>query len=113
MKKPPKDPNVYLLDILLQIQKILTYTQAGDRDGKTYDAVQYCLMVIGEAARRVPDSIKASYPSVPWREINGLRNLLIHEYEDIIESVVWKIVEVHLPQLKPEIEQLIQTLEGN
>jgi uncharacterized protein with HEPN domain len=72
-------------------------------DDKTTFAVIRAIEIIGEAAKKVPDDIKDSYTEIPWREIAGTRNKLIHEYFGVNLSVVWRTVQEDLP---PLIEQL-------
>jgi len=83
-------------DILDAIQNILSYTAGMDysalsEDRRTFDAVIRNLEVIGKAAAHVPESVQISYPQVPWRQMKGIRNMLIHEYfgvdkEDYLEN---------------------------
>lgn len=68
--------------------------------------------VMGEAARRISEQTRLQYPSVPWRKITGLRNVLIHDYDSIDLNQVWKIVEHELPVLKPQIEDIVRQLHS-
>ena len=62
--------------------------------------------IIGEAARRVSDTAKAAYPDVEWRRIIGLRNVVIHEYEEIDYSRHWGVIQEDLPRLIARLESL-------
>jgi len=64
------------------------------------DAVIRDLEVIGEAGKRISDKLKDGYPDVPWRNIAGLRNILIHQYMEVDIAEVWNIIERDLPLLK-------------
>lgn len=64
------------------------------------------LEVIGEASRFVSDETKAKFTAIPWREIAGMRNRLIHEYFDVDHSIVWEVAHTQLPALKEEFEQV-------
>jgi uncharacterized protein with HEPN domain len=66
------------------------------------EAIVRCFEVMGEAARRVSPETKRAWPKVPWQDLADLRNHLIHEYEDIVPSVVWDSVE----RLVPKVERL-------
>ncbi|WP_297090706.1 DUF86 domain-containing protein [Thermococcus sp.] len=77
-------------------------------DKKTVDAVLRNLEIIGEAARNIPDEVRERYPSVPWRRIVGLRNVVIHHYFGVDLSVVWVIVSSQLEELKEEIEKIVE-----
>ena len=63
--------------------------------------------VLGEAARRVPDEFRARYPDVPWRQTNNLRNVLIHDYDTVDFDTLWEIVQLNLPPLVRQLEQII------
>jgi len=77
-------------------------------DDKTVFAVIRALEIIGEAAKNMPESIKKDYPSVPWREMTGIRDKLIHGYFGVKLDVVWETIQRDLPLLKPLIAQIIK-----
>lgn len=98
----------YINDIRDSIEKIHRFTNGMDyttftHDEKTAYAAIRALEVIGEAAKKIPDSIKSQYSSVPWRDIESMRNKLIHEYFGVILSVVWKTIKEDLPVLRDAI----------
>jgi uncharacterized protein with HEPN domain len=68
------------------------------------------LQLIGEAARTLPDTVRAQAPSIPWSQIIGMRNILVHTYFDIDIDVVWNAVRRDIPALKPSIERLLASL---
>ena len=68
----------------------------------------HTLEMIGEAARRVTEDDRASYPAVPWQDIVDLRNRLIHGYDQVDYDTVWQIVLEDLPQLAAELERITQ-----
>ncbi|MNJ76878.1 hypothetical protein D3C77_742600 [compost metagenome] len=72
------------------------------------DAVVRNLEIIGEAARNVNDEVKMKYQEIPWRNMIGLRNILIHEYFGIDESIVWEVATRNLREIKPIIMRAIQ-----
>ena len=70
------------------------------------NAVIRRLEIIGEAVKQIPDSIRNKYPAVPWKNIAGMRDVLIHEYFGVNLDRTWKVVEKNLPLLKREITKL-------
>jgi uncharacterized protein with HEPN domain len=66
-------------------------------DPRTVEAVQFNLIVIGEAARHVPDDVAARYTEVPWREMRGLRNVIAHAYFSVSLPTVWATITADLP----------------
>ena len=68
-------------------------------------ALVACLGIVGEAARQVSQETRQQYPSVPWQDIVGMRNRLVHEYFDINNDVVWQTVKIELPRLIEVLEQ--------
>ena len=109
--------NVYLQDIVEAINRIETYVKNTTRfgfetDRMLFDAVVRNLEIIGEAVKRVPDSIRKNHPSVAWRKIAGLRDRLIHAYFDIDVDIIWDVVQSELPTLKIQIRRIIEEAYG-
>ena len=103
----------YLRDIIDAVGKIEKFTEGMDSEGfcaddKTAYAVIRALEIIGEATKKVPQNIKESYPQVPWREMAGIRDKLIHDYFGVNLEVIWRTVQEDLPALKPRILQILQ-----
>ena len=76
------------------------------KDEKTIDSVIRNLEIIGEAARSIPDDFKVQHPDIPWDEMIGMRNKVIHEYFGVDHEIVWKTVTDDLPTLKKMLEYL-------
>jgi uncharacterized protein with HEPN domain len=76
------------------------------------DAVIRELEVLGEAARRVSEQARAGSPEIPWSQIVGLRNRLIHEYFRVRLGLVWEVVTTELPPLIERLEEIVPS-EGN
>ena len=71
------------------------------------DSVIRRLLVIAEAARRVSDTTRQTLPNVSWQEINGMRNRLVHEYDDVNLNIVWDVVQSEIPPLIEELKSQI------
>jgi len=69
------------------------------------------LQIIGEAARALPEDVRALVPEIPWSEIIGMRNILVHGYFDIDTDIVWDAATRDVPAIKPAVERLLKTLE--
>jgi len=110
-----KDPRVYLAHILECAEKIERYTKGGERkflkDTMTQDAVIRNFEIIGEAAKRVPESYRRRHSEIPWRLMAGFRDVLIHAYEGVDLKRVWRIARGDLPRLKAAIEKILPPLE--
>jgi len=70
--------------------------------------VERKLEIIGEATKRISNEFKQRYPDIPWQEMSAMRNILIHEYDDVDSPVVWDTATQHLLPLKKQIKQLLQ-----
>ncbi|MHB1679175.1 MAG: HepT-like ribonuclease domain-containing protein [bacterium] len=75
-------------------------------DSKTCNAAIRCIEVIGEAAKNIPDELKAKYTSIPWRDIAGMRDIAIHDYSNIDYSKVWQVAKKDIPELINKISDL-------
>src|SRR6266511_362725 len=75
-------------------------------DEKSKYAVMRALEVIGEAARQIPENVRDSAPEIPWREITGMRNKLMHEYFGANIKVVWRTVKEDLPVIIPVLRKM-------
>jgi uncharacterized protein with HEPN domain len=108
-------PKVTLIDILDAINAILEFKADMSfdeycRDRKTRDAIYRNIEVMGEAANRLPEYFKNSHSDVPWSKIIAARNVFIHGYDKIDDTIVWNIVTNVLPELKSKIEKILINL---
>jgi uncharacterized protein with HEPN domain len=103
----------YIDDMLDAISKIQTFLIGFDfvtfsEDDKTQFAVIRALEMIGEASKKIPDNIKILYTDVPWREIAGMRDKLIHDYFGVDIDVVWKTAVEDIPSVLNSLKQIKQ-----
>ncbi|MDY6771369.1 MAG: DUF86 domain-containing protein [Candidatus Nanohaloarchaea archaeon] len=103
----------YLEHIRDAIDRILDYTDDMSRedfaaDQKTQDAVVRQFEVMGEAAKQLSDRTRDRLTSVPWQDIAGMRDRLIHGYFDVDNDVVWATVQQDLPELRNRIGQFLE-----
>lgn len=104
---------VYFEDILKAILNIEEYIDNSSfdefKDNKLVrDAVIRNLEIIGEAAKNVPREIKRNYSEIEWREIAGLRDILIHRYFEVNMRIIWDIVKNKLPDLKKKVSKILE-----
>lgn len=107
---------LYVRDILQNMRDAEEFIQglsyddfAGDK--KTFNAVVRAIEVIGEAAKNVPATVRRKYPVVPWKEMAGMRDKVIHSYFGVDRQAVWLVVKERIPDLKPLFEQMLRDLE--
>lgn len=107
----PRD-DAYLGDMLDAARLAMEYLQGRQRsdflaDTLLQDAVIRRLALLGEAARRVSVQTREKHPDLPWREMVDMRNLIIHEYDDIDFDIVWRTATTDLPALITMLEPII------
>lgn len=74
-------------------------------------AVERSFAVIGEATKRIPESIREKYPHIPWKEMAGMRDMIIHEYDEIDIDEVWGAIEKDIPKVMEDINKLLEEME--
>ena len=105
---PKRDPDLLLADIREAIERISRYTKSLDfeaflADEKTIDAVVRNLEIIGEAVKRLPKAYTEATPTVPWQQVAGLRNRIVHDYFGLDLSIIWQVIQVDLPTLQKHL----------
>jgi uncharacterized protein with HEPN domain len=83
-----------------------------DRDRLLELALVRLLEIVGEAASRVPDEDRTRHPEIPWPQIVGLRNRLIHGYDAVDMDILWQIIEYDLPPLIAALEAILSQEEA-
>lgn len=107
-----RDYTLYLKDILAAIESIEAFIEgmtpeAFEVDDKTASAVMRKLEIIGEAVKQIPEEIRQKHPQIPWKEMAGMRDKLIHFYFGVDHRLVWKTITERLPGVKQEIEKVL------
>jgi uncharacterized protein with HEPN domain len=107
-----KGDAAFLWDMLDSAQSVMKMT-AGmsfrqyQQDRRTRRAVEREVEIIGEAARKVSDIFQQDHPEVPWRKIIAQRHKLAHEYGEIQDEILWRVVTIHVPELLEQLKVLI------
>lgn len=70
-------------------------------------ALVRALEIIGEATKRLPESIRTQYPDVPWKGMAGMRDRIIHGYDLVDMQIVWDVVKIDIPKIKPLIKKIL------
>jgi uncharacterized protein with HEPN domain len=111
---PSRDWRNRIRDVLAAIAEIREFTneitfEEFQADRKTIGAVLYNLAIIGEAVRNLPSEMEAAHPEIPWDDIRGMRNIVIHEYFQVNLSIIWETVQADLVSLEFSLHQLISS----
>jgi uncharacterized protein with HEPN domain len=105
----------YQRDLLDAVEKIQYFIKDLDfknfqKDDKTKFAVIRALEIIGEATKHIPEDVRIKNPELPWKEMAGMRDVLIHDYFGIDEETVWLTAKDRTPQLIPSIKKILAEL---
>jgi len=107
-----KDDFFYIENILQSISRIQLYISSKDYttfvgDFIVQDAVVRQLEIIGEATKRITKDFRNNNPEIPWSDMAGMRDILIHDYIDVDIDIVWKTASESIPKLKTLLEKLV------
>ncbi len=110
--RPEERDKAYLWDMLQAARDILEFTKKIDlpaftEDRRTRFAVERQLLVIGEAASHISDTFKKQHPEIPWAGIVGQRNVLAHDYGEILVERIWLVAQRNIPQLAKQLSDLL------
>ena len=108
-----KKDKIYLLHIIDASENIEKFIRGVNykefiENGEKQSAVIRQLEIIGEATKRISATIKKKYAQLPWKEMAGMRDKLIHDYPEIELPVVWKTANEDIPDIKKQIEDIIK-----
>jgi uncharacterized protein with HEPN domain len=103
-----REDTAVIQDIKEAIDRIISYTSKMEyddflRDYKTQDAVVRNIEILGEAAKLLSDETKRNYPNIPWKDITGTRDKLIHNYFGVNIDIVWDIAKNEIPFLSTQL----------
>lgn len=112
-----RDYTLYLKDILEAMEAIEKFVEGIDFDNfQKNDMVSSAVIrkfeIIGEATKNVPETIRVKYPEIPWKEMAGMRDRLIHFYFGIKYSLVWQTIKDIIPSIKPLIYKIIEDVSN-
>lgn len=101
-----------LIDIANAIRRILRYTNGISKpelevNDEKLSAILYQITIIGEATKRLSQPFRQQHPEIPWREMAGMRDVIVHEYDQLDLDVVWDVIENKLSELLNLIDPLL------
>ena len=111
-----RDLNLFLQDILKNIESIERSVNnliesSFQKDEDKIDANIRRLEIIGEAVKNIPENFRKKYPEVPWKDVAGFRDILIHGYFGVELKRVWNIIKNDLPVLKKQVKEIVSELK--
>lgn len=112
-----RDPKLYLKDILAAMDAIEQFVEGVEfenfkNDDMKSSAVIRKFEIIGEATKNIPEEIKQKYPAIPWKDMAGMRDRLIHFYFGIKHELVWETIKKEIPKVKPLLKEILDDLEA-
>jgi len=111
-----KNPEVFIGHIVESIELIEEYSEnltaaTFKKNRPMQDAITRRLEIIGEAVKNIPAPYKAKHPDIPWKQMAGMRDVLIHEYFDVDLNLTWSVVKQELPSVKKKLQPLLTASE--
>lgn len=111
-----RDPKMILFDIVESANNCLEFTrnlsfEKFEKDKKTISAVFHQIMILGEAVKRLGKDFTEKHPNIPWKKMAGMRDVLIHHYEDSDLNIAWAVIQNDLPDLIEKIKNILKILD--
>lgn len=113
----PRMVQDFVQDILDAMAKAEEFVSAMDyrafqKDDKTVFAAIRALEVIGEAAKKIPAPVRRKYTDIPWQNLAGMRDKLIHDYMGVSLEIVWRTITEDIPAVKPQLVDMLEKVRG-
>ena len=107
-----RDYKLYVKDILDAMEAIEAFVEGMEfeqfrTDDMASSAVIRKFEIIGEASKHIPDTIREQFPTIPWKEMSGMRDKLIHFYMGVKYELVWQTIKDVIPQIKPTLQKIV------
>jgi uncharacterized protein with HEPN domain len=109
-----RDDATRIRDAMEAIERVEKYSTKGrsafDSDELIQTWIVHHLQILAEALTRIDETTRQDHEEIPWDKIRGMRNILVHEYFGIDKKLVWAVVESDLPELKEQLDSLLEQL---
>ena len=112
------DPRLYLIHIIESADFVADYVEGRDLaafvgDQQLQDAVIRRIEITGEAVKYLPQNLRESHPAIPWKQIAGMRDKVIHDYIGVDVELVWTVATELMPKLRREVQAILDSLPGS
>ena len=117
-EKPERGWRPFISDMIASGEAVLAFTDGLDieefvNDELKYKATLWDIGIIGEAARHIPQEIRSSNPDIPWGEIVGMRDRIMHGYQAIDTDIVWDTIKTDIPKMLINLREMLKRIDDN